>query len=90
MAALSAASADAPTVRARRSALRALGGTNSPAAIAPVRAAFTNADPWIRFSAFQAADRLVKTLPSETVAGLRDDLAARRAAETAPFVRRAR
>jgi len=88
--ALGKAAAAAPTVRARRSALRALGGTKSPAAVAPVRAALADADPWVRFSARQAADALVKALPVDATKDLRADLEARRAAETDPFVKRLR
>ena len=90
MPALAKAAVEATTVRARRSALRALGGTKSPAALAPVRAALADADPWVRFSARQAADALVKTLPVEATADLRAALATRREAETDPFVRRLR
>ncbi len=88
--ALGKAAATAPTLRARRSALRALGGTKSPAAVAAVRAALGDADPWVRFSARQAADALAKALPSDAARDLRASVDARRAAETDPFVKRLR
>ena len=86
--ALARAAREAKSARERRSALRALSGTKSPRATAAVIAALPDPDRWIRFSARQAAERLLRELPKEDSADLSAALEAQRARETDPLVRR--
>ena len=86
--ALTTAAHDAKSVRERRSALRALGGTKSPRAAAPVIAALVDTDRWIRLSAHQAAERLLRDLAKDAPADLSSALEAQRARETDPLLQR--
>ena len=88
--ALSKASSDAATVREKRSALRALGGTKAPSAIPAVVRALDAADSWIRLSARLAAEQLIRDLPKDATADLSAALAARREKETDPLLMRLR
>jgi hypothetical protein len=76
-------------VMARRNAIRALGRTKAPAAAAAVAAALRSADRGIRLSAFPAAGELAKAL-GDGGKDLAAALAAARAAETDPLVKRMR
>ncbi len=73
---------------ARRNALRALGRTKCEAAAPPLAEALRSADRLLRLSAMQGAADLVQGLGQETSAALADALAAARAAETDPFLKR--
>jgi hypothetical protein len=88
--ALSKAAGDAASVRRRRAALRALSGTKSPRAATVVAAALSDPDRWIRLSARQAAERLLRDLPKEATADLAAALEAQRARETDPLLLRLR
>jgi len=88
--ALEKAAGVASPPRVRRSALRALGGSKSLAALAPLNAALDDPDPWIRFSAAQAIDGLGKTLPPETTKAVRARLPARRELPPPPSEPRAK
>jgi HEAT repeat protein len=89
--ALAKAALGAASVREKRSALRALGGTRSKAAIAPVfLTLFDASDPWLRLSARLAAEQLVRDLPNDATADLARALEKSRAAETDPLLMRMR
>ena len=88
--ALAKAALGAATVRERRSALRALGGTKTKAAIEPVVLAMADSpDPWIRLSGRLAAEQLVRDLPAETAA-LAKAIESSRGRETDPLLKRLR
>lgn len=89
--ALAKATLGASTVRERRSALRALGGTKSKSAIAPIfLTLFDATDPWLRLSARLAAEQLLRDLPSDATADLARALGKSRAAEKDPLLMRMR
>ncbi len=88
--ALESAAKGAPTVRARRSAIRALGASKWAPAGTGIRAALSDPDPWVRFTAFGAARALIHDLPGQPTRALAAALAAAEAAETDPIVRRLR
>jgi hypothetical protein len=81
----------AATVREKRAALRALGGTKAKAAIEPVvRSMGDPADAWIRLSARLAAEQLVRDLPKEATADLSKAIEASRGHETDSLLKRLR
>jgi HEAT repeat protein len=77
-------------VPARRNAIRALGRMKDAGATFPVLQALESADRGIRLSAFQAAGDLSKSLDPEDARVMADALAAARAKETDPLVKRMR
>jgi HEAT repeat protein len=77
-------------VPARRNALRALGRTKDPGAVPPVVLALTDAERGLRLSAIQAAGDLAKDVGPEIAKTLSDAVAAARAKETDPFLKRVR
>lgn len=74
------------SVTARRNALRALGNSKSADAAAPIEAALTSEDRWLRLSAYTAASALAKALDAEPAAALRKCLDGARAVETDPLL----
>ena len=74
----------------RRNALRALGKSKSPAAVEGIARALGDSNRWVRLAAFQAGDELAKELGAEAPSSLAAAMAAARAAETDPLLRRLR
>ncbi len=81
---------EGPTVRERRSALRALGGTRSATGAQVVIKLLLDPDPWVRLCALLAAGHLLRDLSPGPVADVLEiALAYRAELEEDPMVRRA-
>jgi hypothetical protein len=85
---LARAATRAATIRERRSAIRALGATQSKYAVPAVTLAFADEEPWIRFQARLAAEQLLVDLPKDATRDLVAALEKSIASEADPLVRR--
>lgn len=74
----------------RRNALRALGKSKCAAAVEGIARGLGDSNRWVRLSALQAGDELAKALGADAPPSLAAALAAARAAETDPLLRRMR
>jgi HEAT repeat protein len=76
---------------ARRNALRALGNSKSPKAVAALTHSLGSADRWLRLSAYGAANALADSIEpthAEQSKSLREAIGNARAAETDPLLQR--